>query len=140
MKAGQHVVLHAERGEHAGLLERADDAPPRDRGGPEPRQRGAVVRDAAAAGPEIAGDRVEGGGLAGAVGTDDARERFVRGAVTPPNLTARSLTASINVEPAARARARCRAAGRRRAGPAARRTRASATATTRPRAVPRAAR
>src|SRR5206468_11184041 len=75
MQPGQHVVLHAQGGEHARLLERADDASTGDRGGPQARQRGAVVRDEPAGGPQIAGDRVERGGLAGAVRADDARDR-----------------------------------------------------------------
>src|SRR5262245_43520430 len=75
MQPGQHVVLDAQRREHASLLERADDAAPRDCRRPQPRQGRTVVGHAPAGGPKIAGDRVECGGLAGAIRTDHARDR-----------------------------------------------------------------
>src|SRR6266850_2510569 len=64
-------------------------------------------------------------------------------AVTPPKLTARSLTARVigiegGLRRTRRFEGRCRAAGRTRAESGAARTPASATATTRPGAAPRA--
>src|SRR5262245_29930798 len=72
---GQHVVLDAQRGKHAGSLKRANDTAPRDRRGSQPAQRCAVVGDAAAGWTEVAGDRIERSRLAGAVGPDHAGDR-----------------------------------------------------------------
>jgi hypothetical protein len=69
-----HVVRHAHGGEDARLLERADDAAPGDVGRPQAGERCAVVCDPAARRSEIAGDGVERGRLAGAVGPDQARD------------------------------------------------------------------
>src|SRR5439155_25761795 len=155
------VVLNAQRGKDARLLECADDPAPGDRRGPEARERGTVVRDAAAGGPEIAGDRVERGGLAGTVGADDAGNRagaHLEGDALERGHAAEShgqivdgehLTVAASAIPARlggvprsprRVGARCRGAGRTRAPPGGRRRRASATATTRRRAAPPGAR
>src|SRR5213078_1860744 len=75
MQPRAHIVEHAERGEHARALERADDTATGDVAGPPSVERLALPRDASAARSQIAGDGVERGGLARAVRTDEAGDR-----------------------------------------------------------------
>ena len=70
--ADHHVLEHGERGVELRDLERAADAEARD---VARRERGDVAPlevDAAAVGLQVAGDHVDEGGLAGAVGADQA--------------------------------------------------------------------
>ena len=68
------VVQHRELAEQADGLEGAGDAALGDQVGPQPGDVGAVQADRAAGGAQEAGDDVEQGGLAGAVGADDTED------------------------------------------------------------------
>src|SRR5437867_4590027 len=74
VQTGQHVLQHGQRRKDARLLEGSHHASPRDVAGPEPAQHRATVADEAARRAQKPGDGVERGRLAGAVGTDEARD------------------------------------------------------------------
>jgi len=69
--AHPHVVEHGEVGERAGDLEGAGQAEAADRVRLEPDEGVAVEPDLTVVGREKAGEQVERGGLAGAVGADE---------------------------------------------------------------------
>ncbi len=78
MQRGQHVLVRGAAAEHAGALEGTDDAERRDALGRQPGQCPPAITHGADLGPQIAGDDVERGGLAGAVGADQAQDRALR--------------------------------------------------------------
>ena len=70
-----HVLQHREAREQVGELERAAQPGAGALGRREARQVAPIERDLPGARLELAGDQVEVGGLAGAVGADDGGER-----------------------------------------------------------------
>ena len=91
-----HVLEHGGAGQDVGDLVRARDGLRGDRVGRQPGDVLAVEHDAAARRAEHAGQAVEEGGLAGAVGADDARisprgtaTDTLLSAARPPNRTVR---------------------------------------------------
>ena len=71
VQADGHVVVHGLAGEHAGLLERAHHAECRNGMGLEAVEARGAIADLAGRRLDVAGDGIEGGGLAGAVGADE---------------------------------------------------------------------
>ena len=71
-RAGERqIVAHGELGKQAVALERAGDADARAGGHVEAGHVAVLEQDGAGIGPQIAGEQVEIGGLAGAVRADD---------------------------------------------------------------------
>ena len=77
MAADQDVLQHGEGGEQADVLEGAGDAGGQDLVRRQAEQLAALEADGAAGGGHEAGDDVEEGGLAGAVGADDGDDAAV---------------------------------------------------------------
>jgi hypothetical protein len=67
-----HVLEHRERGKDLRDLERARDAEPGDLARRPPGNVAVLEPDGALGRPQMTGDHVDEGGLAGAVGADDA--------------------------------------------------------------------
>src|SRR5258706_3524261 len=75
--ADHHVLEDAERAVELRDLERAADAEARDVARRQLGNVASLVADGAAIGLEVAGDHVDEGGLAGAVGADQAHHRIL---------------------------------------------------------------